>query len=270
MPEISTAISSRLFYRKMGSGPAVVLLHGFPESGTLWRLIWDDLSAEYTLIIPDFPGSGNSSLDKETTIDEMAECVRSVLDAEGIAHAVIAGHSMGGYTAFAFARLYPGMVAGLSAIHSSATTDDEEKKKNRLKAISLIERGAKKPFISEMVPNLFSEAFKQTFPMMVEEQVAESLKMDVAGMVNFYKAMISRKNQTDMLPDAVFPVQWVVGMEDNVISYKRILEQSYVSAINFVTFYRDCAHMSMMEAPVRLSKDLKIFIDYCFYQHQVV
>ncbi len=35
MPEIKTPVSAHVYYRKMGAGPAIVLLHGFPESGTL-------------------------------------------------------------------------------------------------------------------------------------------------------------------------------------------------------------------------------------------
>ena len=54
MPEITTSTGSAVFYRKMGTGPAMVLLHGFPESGLLWRYVWDALSESFTLIIPDF------------------------------------------------------------------------------------------------------------------------------------------------------------------------------------------------------------------------
>ena len=133
MPEISTPISSRLFYRKMGTGPAVVLLHGFPESGSLWQNIWDGLASSYTVIIPDLPGSGNSVLEKNTSLVEMAEGVKAILDKEGISRVVFAGHSMGGYVAFAFAGLYPEMIAGLSLVHSTPVADDEEKNKNKVK-----------------------------------------------------------------------------------------------------------------------------------------
>jgi len=160
MPEISTPVSSTVYYCKMGSGPAVVLLHGFPESGTLWQNIWHELAASYTVIIPDFPGSGKSVLEKETSIAEMAECVNDIMNNEGIDSAVIAGHSMGGYVAFAFADMYPGKVKGLTLVHSTPEADDDEKIKTRLKSIELIRKGAKNTFITHMVPNLFSENFK--------------------------------------------------------------------------------------------------------------
>ena len=252
-----------LYYRKMGFGPAVILLHGFPESGILWKNIWDELSVSSTLIIPDLPGSGSSKLEAETSIDQMAGYLKTIMDIEGIDKAVIAGHSMGGYVALAFADKYPGSVSGLSLVHSTPLADDEEKKKIRLKSIELIRKGAKNAFISQMVPNLFSEAFKQSDPEVVKQQVEQAMKMEDNSIVNFYNAMMQRADHTIMLQKAVFPVQWIAGINDNLISYKKILEQCYRSGINFVSFYNNCGHMSMFEAPEQLINDLREFIYYC-------
>ena len=203
-------------------------------------------------------------LDKETDIDDMAVCVKNILDAEGIREAVIAGHSMGGYVAFAFARLYPGIVRGLSLVHSTPLADDEEKIKTRLKSIELIRKGAKNAFISQMIPNLFSESFKRSNPAAIKEQIDEAMTMADAGMINFYHAMIGRTDTQHVLEMADFPVQWIVGSEDNVIYFKKILELCYKSPINFVSFYRNCGHMSMIEGPEKLADDLNAFVAYSY------
>jgi pimeloyl-ACP methyl ester carboxylesterase len=135
MPEIKTNITSRLHYKKMGSGPVLVLLHGFPESHKIWRKVWPQLSQHYTLIMPDFPGSGGSLLESATSIEQMADCVQAILQHECIEQAVIAGHSMGGYTAFAFAAKYPELTRGLSVVHSSPAADEDEKKQTRLRCV---------------------------------------------------------------------------------------------------------------------------------------
>ena len=254
---------SPLYYRRTGKGPAVVLIHGFPESGTMWDNIVGELSSSFTLIIPDLPGSGNSKLDHNASIDQMAVSVKAILDREGINKAVIAGHSMGGYVALAFADLYPERTSGLSLVHSIQLADDDEKKKVRTKSIELIQKGAKSSFISQMVPNLFSDAFKRSDPKIVEEQVAQAMKMEAKSMVNFYYAMMNRPDRTNVLDKAIFPIQWIGGINDNLISYKKILAQSHRSGINFVSFYNNCGHMSMFEAPERLSKDLREFVSYC-------
>ena len=267
MPEISTAVSSSVFYRKMGTGPAVVLLHGFPESGTLWQNVWDELGRSYTVIIPDFPGSGNSVLEKETSIEDMAACVKAIMDNERIDSAVIAGHSMGGYVAFAFAALYPDMVNGLSLVHSIPEADDAEKIKIRLKSIELIRKGAKSTFLSHMIPNLFSTTFRESQPLAVKMQIDEAMKMGDNGLVNFYNAMISRSDRSNLLKTATYPLQWIIGIDDNIMPYKKVLEHSYKSDVSFVSIYPDCGHMSMIETPEKLIGDFKSFIHYSYYLH---
>ena len=256
-----------IFYRKSGAGPAVILLHGFPASGILWHNIGEELSASFTVIIPDLPGSGNSPLNTETNISDMAGMVNAIMDHEGIEKAVIAGHSMGGYVALAFAGLYPEKIAGLSLVHSSTEADDEDKKKTRRKSIDLIKNGGKDLFISQMIPNLFSPAFKQSHPLIVKHQVEQSLEMEARGMINFYNAMLTRPDSTELLVNAHFPLQWISGFDDNIIPNKKILGKCHTSGINFVSFYNNCGHMSMLEAPEKLTKDLKDIINYS-YQHQ--
>lgn len=179
MPEISTQVSSRVFYRKMGSGPVLVLLHGFPMSSSVWYNVREQLSDAYTLIMPDFPGSGNSILEKETSIEEMADCLNAILTHEKAEKVVVAGHSMGGYVALAFAGKYPGKVAGLTLVHSTPLPDNDDKKNMRLRSIELIRKGGKTGFIRQIIPNLFSEQFKQNKPETVEELVQESMQTEV-------------------------------------------------------------------------------------------
>ena len=121
-----------------------------------------------------------------------------------------------------------------------------------------------------MVPNLFSPAFKQTDPLIVKAQIEDSLQMEDKGMINFYDAMIKRRDNSDILGTATFPIQWICGMDDVVIPYKKILGKYHNSDINFVNFYNNCGHMSMLEAPGKLVSDLVEFIRYSYhYQHRL-
>ncbi len=265
MPEISTPVCKGLFYRKMGNGPVLILIHGFPSDGTVWSQIQQELSESFTLLIPDLPGSGSSHLEGIADIGYMTDCIKALMGAEGIKKAVIAGHSMGGYVGCEFAVRYPDLVAGLSLIHSVPVADDEEKKNLRLKSIELIRKGGKSTFIRQLIPNLFSNNFKQTNPAVVESQVKLALELDDKSLINFYYAMIGRRDNRSALIDSGFPIQWIIGMDDNVIFYKKILELCYKSQINFVTFKNNCGHMSMLETPASLITDLKEFTEYCFH-----
>jgi pimeloyl-ACP methyl ester carboxylesterase len=91
-----------------GKGPAVVLLHGFGDTGDMWAPLAADLARDHTVVVPDLRGMGLSSIpqsgyDKKT----QAADIRGVLNALKIEHSVIVGHDIGTMVAFAYASRYP-------------------------------------------------------------------------------------------------------------------------------------------------------------------
>ena len=193
----------------------------------------------------------------------MAMGIKAILDFEKIDKAILVGHSMGGYIAFSFADQYPASVKGLSIVHSTPLADDEEKIKNRKKIIDLINNGGKSIFIRQMIPNLFAQDFKQKNGSIVEEITETALENKEATLINYYNAMISRKDYSDELMKYDFPMQWIMGMEDNILNYTKNLEKCIKSNINFVLCYANCGHMSMIEKPELLKTDLLRFFKYC-------
>jgi pimeloyl-ACP methyl ester carboxylesterase len=92
-----------------GKGPAVVLLHGFGDTGDMWAPLAANLARDHTVVVPDLRGMGLSShpqsgYDKKT----QAADIRAVLTKLGIDHAVVVGHDIGTMVAFAYAARYPG------------------------------------------------------------------------------------------------------------------------------------------------------------------
>jgi len=260
---ISTDVFASLQYRKTGSGPVIVLLHGFPVSSLLWSRVWDNIGNHNTVIAPDLPGSGGSTGIGNLSMELIADGVKAILDAEDISKAIIAGHSMGGYVCMEFADKYPGIVSGVAMVHSIASDDTEEKKETRRKSIALIENGGKEPFVKQMIPNLFSPKSSHLHPEWVQEQVKEGLKVPAESLAAFYNAMINRKNHTETLSKAVFPVLWVAGKDDGVIPLDKVIQQTMLASVNFVKVYEDCGHMGMIEQSERLIDDINEFSKYC-------
>jgi len=94
-------------YRVAGSGPDVLLVHGFPQTGYEWRDVASALAEHFRVIVVDCRGAGGSSkpaggYDKST----MARDVRAVLDHLGSTAAHIVGHDIGMMVAFAYARQF--------------------------------------------------------------------------------------------------------------------------------------------------------------------
>ncbi|WP_426620267.1 alpha/beta fold hydrolase [Pseudomonas rustica] len=91
-----------------GKGPAVVLLHGFGDTGDMWAPLATDLARDHTVVVPDLRGMGLSSIpeggyDKKTQAGD----IRGVLSALKIEHSVVIGHDIGTMVAFAYAARYP-------------------------------------------------------------------------------------------------------------------------------------------------------------------
>jgi pimeloyl-ACP methyl ester carboxylesterase len=264
MTGIETGKFAQLNYRKEGAGPALMLVHGFPENSGLWQQVIPILATGYTVIAPDLPGAGGSSLaGSSVTIEEMAEAMYLVFEHENIREAVIAGHSMGGYAALAFAEMYPAFVKGLSLVHSIASADSDEKKENRKKAVELITKGGKEAFIKQMIPNMFSPAFREKHPSVIDTQVKRGMELEAESMIAFYEAMMQRPDRTEVLKNASFPVQFIIGEDDALIPPDAALKQSRLASRNFVSLYSATGHMGMIENAQQLAADLKAFTAYC-------
>ena len=98
----------RLHYRIAGSGPPVVLLHGYTQTGHMWHPIVPSLSAQRTVIIPDLRGAGQSAkpesgYDKKT----LAVDVHALTAALGFDRVAVVGHDIGLMVAYAYAAQFP-------------------------------------------------------------------------------------------------------------------------------------------------------------------
>lgn len=252
-------------YTKTGKGHPLMLIHGFPENHGLWQRIVPALSEQFTMLLPDIPGSGESKPGYgETTMEQLADAMKLIAEAEGLSQWVMAGHSMGGYISLAFAEKYPSMIKGLSLIHSTATADDEEKKKKRQKSIDIIKKGGKETFIKEMTPALFAEKFRQENRDVIQEQIARGINLSDESIIAFYNAMMNRKDRTAILESATYPVQMIIGKEETIAPMNILLEQAAMADVGCISLYENSLHMSMIEHPKRLASDLINFAAYCY------
>ena len=102
-----------------GHGPAVVLIHGFGNTGDMWSPMAAELAKDHTVVVPDLRGMGLSShpaggYDKWTQAGD----IRAVLDTLGIDRADIVGHDIGVMVAYAYAARYPAKTSRLVVIDS--------------------------------------------------------------------------------------------------------------------------------------------------------
>jgi pimeloyl-ACP methyl ester carboxylesterase len=106
-----------LHVAEAGSGPPLLLLHGWPQHWWCWRLLIEDLARDHRVLAPDLRGFGWSeappgSYAKATFAADML----ALLDLEGIERVRVIGHDWGGYTAFLLALAHPTRVERLVAL----------------------------------------------------------------------------------------------------------------------------------------------------------
>lgn len=102
---------TQLFVRVGGKGPAVVLLHGFGDSGDMWAPIAAKLVADHTVIVPDLRGMGLSGHpDTGYSKKNQAADVAAVMDALHVAKAELITHDIGNMVGYALAAGYPGRI----------------------------------------------------------------------------------------------------------------------------------------------------------------
>ena len=103
----------QLHHKVYGSGPAIILLHGLLGSADNWHPVALALAERFQVFALDQRNHGQSPHAGEMNYQLMAEDVHEFMAAQGIARAVVAGHSMGGKTAMQFALQFPEKVEKL-------------------------------------------------------------------------------------------------------------------------------------------------------------
>lgn len=87
----------RIFFRRQGNGPVLVLLHGFPTASWDWAKLWEPLAARFTLIAPDFLGYGFSAKPPryDYRIADQADLLEALLARVGVKRVHLLAHDVG-------------------------------------------------------------------------------------------------------------------------------------------------------------------------------
>ena len=97
-----------LQFLEAGSGPVIVLLHGYAETSRMWRPLMPQLAGQYRVIAPDLPGIGESAIPSDGLNMKMAATrIHALVRQLGVEHAVVVGHDIGLMVAYAYAAQFP-------------------------------------------------------------------------------------------------------------------------------------------------------------------
>ncbi len=276
--------NKKIFYRITGTGKPVILIHGFGEEAEVWNNQVDFLKDKFKLIVPDLPGTGQSEMIDDMSMEGMAEVIKKILDIEapyiepglqkeqskssesevplagGVRGACIIGHSMGGYILLALMEKYWNHVSAFGLFHSSAFADSEEKKATRRKGIEFIQQNGAFEFLKTATPNLFSPITKDEKPELIDEQVARLHNFSPLTLVSYYEAMMQRPDRTETLRKTAVPVLFIMGKYDAAVPLEDGLKQCHLPEKSYIHILQQSGHMGMLEEVERANKILLGFL----------
>jgi pimeloyl-ACP methyl ester carboxylesterase len=247
-----------LNFRVEGDGIAIVFLHGFLESISMWDYL--ELSElQCKKIFIDLPGHGKSELNANfdaPSLQFFADEVLRVLHHLKIDEFSVVGHSMGGYVALILKHIVPGCKK-VVILNSNFWSDNEQKKKDRVRMADIAFK-AKKILINEAIPNLFGNP--ADFQEEITKLKSEAMEMSSEAIAYASLAMRERidfSEEVNSNPADYFIIQ---GENDRLIQLEEITSKTKDHSQLY--FIPNAGHMAHIENTQTISGILTVISMY--------
>lgn len=252
-----------VFFTETGSGFPLVFLHGFNESIRIWDKIIDNISKTYRCVLIDLPGFGESPLPASLSIKHIAEAVKRVADELQIEKPLIIGHSMGGYTALEYLKLFPQSLSGIGFVHSTAYPDGDEKKANRIKTLEFLENNPVEAFFKIFIQGLVApHNYKKEVIEEIEKIVNKTRKQSV---IEGIKAMLHRDDNFEVYKNSELPMLILAGKYDQLIPLEKMTKQTSETQNVMIEILNNSGHLGMIEEPEKTEQTILKFASWVEY-----
>jgi pimeloyl-ACP methyl ester carboxylesterase len=255
-----------LYAEEWGARAPLVLLHGFPFDHTIWEAQGAALGGEAWVLTPDLPGFGRSAPpagDAPRTMDAYAQRVLAWADGQGLRRFVLGGHSMGGYVAFAVARLAAERLAGLALIATRPGADSEAGRQKRAELRAAVAQHGPQAAADAMLPTLLPPTTATERPALVEQVRATILRQTPAGLIPAIQAMAARPDSTPDLAGLTMPVLILHGAADATVPPVEADAMHAAISGSTLVLVPDAGHLPMLEAPAAVAAALREFLAAC-------
>lgn len=255
----SGAIISYRVLKGAGKGRCV-LIHSLAMDGTYWSQVAEYLISAADILIYDCRGHGQSDkLKGPCTVELHADDLADLLAVVGWSRVVVAGSSMGGCIALAFAASYPKQVAGLGLIDTTAWYGPSAPQQWEERGQKGLQEGLAS-LVEFQKSRWVSDSFCARHPEVVNEAIAVFLATDPQSYLETCR-MLGALDKRNALPKFTFPTTIVVGVEDYAtpIAMAEAMRDAIPNAkLRVIDGVR---HLTPLECPEKISDELKWLID---------
>jgi len=259
-------------FRKAGSGPVVLLIHGIAGSSSAWRAVMPVLAERYTVIAPDLIGHGQSSKPMgDYSLGAYASGIRDLLGVLDVEHATVVSQSFGGGVAMQLAYQHPEYCDRLVLVDSGGLGRE----------VSWLLRFMTLPASEYLMPVLFPSFARQIGNDVSRTMQAKGLRLPRIGeMWNAYASLTESENrqsfirtirsvidpggQTVSALDRLYlaeaiPTMIVWGDRDSIIPVTHAYAAHESIANSRLEIIEGAGHFPQMEAPDRF---LEVLVDF--------
>jgi len=234
-----------LNYRVIGNGHPVLFLHGFLESMSMWDYLpLNELNFQAIQI--DLPGHGASACltNEPPSMQEMAKEVLKVVAELNLEHFSIVGHSMGGYVALEVQAISSNCEK-VVLLNSNFWSDAPEKRNDRRRVAQIVQN-SKNLFLSEAIPNLFTDPVK--CEKAIEDLLIEAKRISSNGIAYASIAMANRFDFSKEIREGKMNISVIQGEIDRIVP----MEKMNMEICADVPYYKlpQTGHMSHIENPL--------------------
>jgi len=251
-----------LAYDDVGSGPAVLLIHGFPLNRQMWRPQTAILvAAGYRVIAPDLRGFGDSDmLAGPCDLDHFADDLVALLDHLELPQVVACGMSMGGYVLFNLLVRYPERVMGAVPLVTRAGSDDAAARERRYSLVKEVGTFGPQRVADRFHPLLFAPGMLDERPKLAEEVYGWMVATASQGLIGGLLAMAERSDVTTLLPTFNCPALVIAAEQDQLcpLEQARILAEGLPQAQ--LCTIAEAGHLANLERPAEVNRCLVQFL----------
>jgi 3-oxoadipate enol-lactonase len=233
----------------------IVLIHSLALDATVWNAVAKELTRHAEVLTYDCRGHGNSGRQATTfTTDLFARDLGQLLDHVGWETAMVAGCSMGGCVAQAFAGLYSSRVSALALIDTTAWYGEDAPRTWRERGAAAAAKGFA-GLVDFQVTRWFGDEFRSTHP----DLVAEVVRIFVSNDMDCYVASCAMLGDADLrpyLPKLHMPVAIVVGEEDYATPVPLSQQMHAAISDSTLTILPKARHLTPIECPDQIVDQL--------------
>jgi 3-oxoadipate enol-lactonase len=254
----TTRDGAKIAYRKLdGAGKGrIALIHSLAMDNSFWNRTAQYLAKAGEVLLFDCRGHGASSKsDGPYTIELFADDLADLLNVVGWDTTSVAGASMGGSVALAFAAAYPKRVQGLGLVDTTAWYGAKAPEQWEERARKAVENGMAS-LVNFQKSRWFSAEFSQANPQIVEDSVVVFLANQLSCYVETCR-MLGRFDKRAALPLFNFPARIIVGSDDYATppEMAEMMQKSIPGAT--LRVLEGAAHLTPIECPEIVAEELR-------------